>query len=73
MTAVTITATYNGVAKTATLTVNPPASRAGRRERQSGGRHRPGGQHGHGDARRSGAGRRRSGDAEEQQRQCARC
>ena len=45
-------------------------NRAGRRERQSGGRHRPGGQHGHGDARRSGAGRRRSGDAEEQQRQC---
>ena len=26
MTAVTITATYNGVAKTATLTVNPPAA-----------------------------------------------
>ncbi len=36
-TVVTLTATYSGVVKTATLTVNPPVGSSGRRKRQSNG------------------------------------
>ena len=70
VTPVTITATYNGVAKTATLTVNPPAAALVGVSVNPAAVTGAGGQHGHGDARRSGASRRRSGDADEQQRQC---
>jgi hypothetical protein len=50
VTAVTITATYSGVAKTATLTVNPPRHLAGVSVTPTAvhGRRR---QHGHGNAR----------------------